>query len=310
MTARSINGMAEQLRALLAAPGAIELPGAYDTMSAMIVEEVGFDVVFLSGYGVAASLMGNPDIGLTTMTETAQIARYVASRVRIPVIVDADNGYGNEDNVVRTVRELESAGAAGMVMEDQVLPKRCGHTNKKQILPLDKYLRKLEFALRARQTPMCIVARTDSMDIDDAIMRARAFHAAGADILLIDGLRSMEQMKRVCDEVPGHKQVNLIWGGVTPSLPVAQFHQMGFKIVQYSTPTLYVVSRMLRATMSRLRETRQLDSIAEYSDKFHDFQRFIEDRYIQQGRSENIYSDDESIAWADSVIVPKHIKEG
>ena len=301
---RSINGMAEALRAQLDNPGPIELPGCYDTMSAMIIEEVGFKVVFLSGYGVAASLMGNPDIGLTTMTETAQIARYVSQKVRIPVIVDADNGYGNEDNVVRTVRELESAGAAAMVIEDQVLPKRCGHTSQKKILPLDLYLRKLEFALRARQTPMCIVARTDSMDINDAIHRAKTFHAAGADVLLIDGLRSMDAMKRVCDEVPGHKQVNLIWGGVTPSLPVPQFHAMGFKIIQYSTPTLYVVAQTLRQTMARLRETRQLDSIGPQSVKFHDFQRFLEDRYIGQAKSENIYGDDDSIAWADSVLVP------
>src|SRR5437763_1025781 len=120
----SINGMAEAFRAQLDAPGPIELPGCHDSLSAMIIEEVGFRSVFLSGYGVAASLMGNPDIGLTTMSETALIARYVASRVKIPVVVDADNGYGNEDNVVRTVRELESAGAAAMVIEDQVLPKR------------------------------------------------------------------------------------------------------------------------------------------------------------------------------------------
>ncbi|MEO8700888.1 MAG: isocitrate lyase/PEP mutase family protein [Kofleriaceae bacterium] len=302
--------MAEKLRSLLEAPGAIELPGCYDTMSAMIIEEVGFACVFLSGYGVAASLMGNPDIGLTTMSETTMMARYVTSRVGIPVIVDADNGYGNEDNVVRTVRELESGGAAAMVMEDQVLPKRCGHTNKKKILPLEIYMRKLDFAMRARQTPMCIVARTDSMDLDDAIKRAKAFHSAGADILLIDGLRSLDQMKRVCDEVPGNKQVNLIWGGVTPSMQVAQFHQMGFKVVQYSTPALYVASRMLRATMGRLRETKQLDAIADYSDSFHEFQRFIEDRYIQQARNEHIYPDDESIAWADSVLVPRNPAEG
>ena len=301
---RSINGMAETLRAMLDAPGPIELPGCYDTMSAMIIEEVGFEVVFLSGYGVAASLMGNPDIGLTTMTETAMISRFVAQKVRIPVIVDADNGYGNEDNVVRTVRELESAGAAAVVIEDQVLPKRCGHTNQKKILPLELYMRKLEFALRARQTPMCIVARTDSMDINDAIQRAKAFHSAGADVLLIDGLRSLDMMKRVCDEVPGNKQVNLIWGGVTPSLKVGQLHQMGFKIIQYSTPALYAVAQTLRRSMAKLREAHQLDAIGPESMKFHDFQRFLEDRYITQAKSEHIYGDSDDIAWADSVMIP------
>jgi 2-methylisocitrate lyase-like PEP mutase family enzyme len=301
---RSINGMAETFRAMLDNPGAVELPGCHDSLSAMIIEQVGFKCVFLSGYGVAASLMGNPDIGLTTMTETAQVSRFVASKVKIPVIVDADNGYGNEDNVVRTVRELESTGAAAVVIEDQVLPKRCGHTNQKKILPLELYVKKLEFALRARQTPMCVVARTDSMDINDAIHRAKTFHSVGADVLLIDGLRSLDNMKRVCDEVPGHKQVNLIWGGVTPSLPVSQLHEMGFKIIQYSTPTLYVTSQALRFTLTRLREAHQLDAIGEYSEKFHDFQKFIEDRYIAQARTENVYGDDSSIEWADSVIVP------
>jgi 2-methylisocitrate lyase-like PEP mutase family enzyme len=255
--------------------------------------------VFLSGYGVAASMMGNPDIGLTTLSETAMMAKYCAARLNVPLVVDADNGYGNEDNVIRTVEELESAGTAVMVMEDQVLPKRCGHTGGKRVLPLEQYMRKLDYALKARRTPMVIVARTDSMDLDDAIHRAKTFHSAGADALLIDGLRGMEQLKRVAGEVPGHKQVNLIWGGVTPSMPAAELHGLGFKIVQYSTPALYVVTNALRKAMGQLRENHKLDAIADQSDGFKDFQKFIEERYLEK-MPKAVYPQDREIQWSDS----------
>ncbi|MGK7914168.1 MAG: oxaloacetate decarboxylase, partial [Prochloraceae cyanobacterium] len=211
----SFNGMAERFRQDLNAPGFIELAGCYDVLSAMFLAQSGFEAVFLSGYGVAASFLGNPDIGLTSLVETSTIAKNVSSAVKVPVIVDADNGYGNEDNVKRTVLELESAGAAALVLEDQILPKRCGHSGGKQILPLASYMRKLETALKVRQTSLCIVARTDAMEVTEGIERAKAFHAAGADILLIDGLKSLDDMRRVADEVPGHKQVNLIYGGLT-----------------------------------------------------------------------------------------------
>jgi len=277
----SINGMSERLRLLLAEPGYVELPGCYDVLSAMVLEEVGFRCLFLSGYGVAASLLGNPDIGLTTLTETSAMARQVVGRVDVPVIVDADNGYGNEDNVVRTVRELEYAGAAAIVIEDQVLPKRCGHSAKKEILPFPVYMRKLEAALHARQSPLCIVARTDATDIDEGIQRAKAFHAAGADVLLIDGLRSLDHVKRIGQEVPGCKQVNIIHGGATPILPAAQFHELGMKIVQYSTPALYVAQQALRTQMQKLSETHDLNTIADASVTFQQFQNFIEDRYAK-----------------------------
>jgi 2,3-dimethylmalate lyase len=299
----SINGMAEKFRSLLEEPGVIELPGCYDVLSAMILEQAGFKCVFLSGYGVAASMMGNPDIGLTTLSETAMMARYTAARVNVPVVVDADNGYGNEDNVIRTVEELESAGAAVIVIEDQVLPKRCGHTGGKKVLPLPFYMRKLEFALKARRTPMVIIARTDSMDIEDAIQRAKTFHAAGADGLLIDGLKGMEQLKRVAGEVPGHKQVNLIWGGVTPSMPAGELHKLGFKIVQYSTPALYVAMHALRDSMTKLREEHKLDAIAGDSVGFKDFQKFIEERYLNRVPA-SVYPRESDVTWTETVPAP------
>lgn len=279
MTVASINGMAERFRTQLASTSYVELPGCHDVLSAMLLERAGFGAVFMSGYGVAASLLGNPDIGLTTLTETSSMARSVVSRVGLPVVVDADNGYGNEDNVIRTINELESAGAAALVIEDQVLPKRCGHTADKKILPLPLYMKKLEAALKARRTPLVIIARTDSRDLDDAVHRAQTFHAAGADATIVDGLRSLDDMRRVTAEIPGPKQINLIYGGVTPILPAAQLHELGFNIILYSTPTLYVAVRAIEAAVALLRETHDLSSIASASVAFSDFQSFMEARY-------------------------------
>lgn len=286
---RSINGKSELLREMITGRGIIELPGCYDVLSAMLLEEAGFETVFLSGYGVAASQLGNPDIGLTSLTETALASKNVAAAVDLPIIVDADNGYGNEDNVIRTIFELEYAGAAGCVIEDQVLPKRCGHTANKKILPLPLYMRKLECALRARQTPLVVVARTDSMDLDDAIERANTFHKAGADVTLIDGLRSMDAIKRVVDEVPGPKQINLIGGGVTPLLSAPELLDLGFKIVLYSTPALFVVAKAMRESLKRLRESHDLKSIGEESIGFRDFQGFMERRYRRRAHAGSIF---------------------
>jgi 2-methylisocitrate lyase-like PEP mutase family enzyme len=274
----SINGMAEEFRTLLRDPGVIELPGCYDVLSAIMLERVGYSCVFLSGYGVAASTFGNPDIGLTALPETALMCRNLTARLEVPVIVDADNGYGNEDNVVRTVYELEHAGAAAMVMEDQILPKRCGHTDNKQIVPLPHYLNKLEHALHGRQTPMVIVARTDA-NIDEGILRAKEFHKAGADVLLIDGLKSLDDVKRVGQEVPGNKQINLVYGGKTPLLSADEFHALGFKIVQYSMPALFLVAQSMKLHLERLKASKHLGSIAEESMKFREFQTLMEDVY-------------------------------
>jgi len=273
---KSTNRMGDQFRSMLAASAGIELPGCYDVLSAMILERSGFPAVFMSGYGVAASFLGNPDIGLTSLVETALLAKNISRSIHVPLVVDADNGYGNEDNVVRTVHEIESAGAGAMILEDQVFPKRCGHAASKAVLPLEEYMRKLECALAARETSMCIVARTDALSIDEGIMRAKRFHAAGADVTLVDGLPSLDALKRVGDEVPGHKIINLINGGKTPLLSANELHDLGFKIVLYSTPALYTATHTMIQAMRLLRETCRLDSMSEQSLHFKDFQQLVE----------------------------------
>ena len=280
----SINGMAERYRTMLAESEYVELLGCHDVLSALIGEHHGFSAVFLSGYGVAASAFGNPDIGLTTLTETSLVAKNMISRLRIPVVVDVDNGYGNEDNVVRTIREMEFAGAAGIVMEDQILPKRCGHTAGKKILPLPNYLRKLEYALQCRETQMVVVARTDA-SLPEGIARARAYQAAGADMILIDGVTSLDALKQIAAEVPGPKQVNLIYGGLTPVLSAPELAKLGFKVILYSTPTLFVAARALWEAMPKLQKSHDLRSIAEESVDFGAFQHFIEEVYQKQLRA-------------------------
>ena len=280
--AHSINGMAEQFRARLDQRETIPLPGCYDVLSALISEDAGFEAVFLSGYGVAASFLGNPDIGLTTLSETAQLARNVVDAVNVPVVVDVDDGYGNEENVSRTIYEVEAAGVAAIQMEDQISPKRCGHAEGKRVLPMEQYLSKLAAALKARQTPLCIIARTDSTDLDDAIKRARKYLEAGADAVIIDGLRSMDVVRRVGREVPGNKQLNLIFGGKTPILTVDEAQEAGFKILLYSTPALYVTAHALRRYLPALRESRDLKTIAEVCVAFDDFQKFIEKSYRER----------------------------
>jgi methylisocitrate lyase len=284
----SINMKAERLRELLDGPDGLELPGCYDVLSAMILERAGFQAVFMSGYGVAASFLGNPDIGLTSLVETALLTRNISHAIDLPLVVDADNGYGNEDNVVRTVHELEHSGAAAMILEDQVFPKRCGHAAGKAIIPLDQYMRKLECALEARRTPMVIVARTDATSMDEGILRAKRFHAAGADVTLVDGLASVEALERVGEEVPGHKVINLIHGGKTQLLPSQQLHDLGFKIVLYSTPALYVATSAMIKMMTVLHETRELSSISEESATFREFQAFIEGQYLRRPGSEGL----------------------
>ena len=282
------NPKAERLRRSLDSPDGIELPGCYDVLSALILESAGFKAVFMSGYGIAASFLGNPDIGLTSLVETALLARNISHAIHIPLVVDADNGYGNEDGVVRTVHELEHAGAAAMILEDQVSPKRCGHAAGKAIVPLDQYMRKLECALEARQTPLVVIARTDATSMDEGILRANQFHAAGADLALIDGLASIEALKRVAQEVPGPKVINLIHGGKTPLLPSAQLHELGFKIVLYSTPALYTAASAMLKAMTLLNQTGDLGSISGQSTSFREFQEFIEGQYLRRPGGEGL----------------------
>lgn len=269
----------EAFRALLDGPGLVPLPGCFDVLSAVVLERAGFPAVFVSGFGVSASLLGSPDIGLTTLAETLDVARRVVDQVQIPVVLDLDNGYGDVDNTVRAVRGAEAAGVAAIQLEDQILPKRCGHAAGKQVCDVDTYLRKLEAALEARRQGLVVIARTDSSDLDDAIHRVQRYRAAGADVTIVDGLQSEAAAQRVVSEVPGPMQLNLILGGKTPPLSADMVERMGFKILLYSTPLLFCATQAMVNAAEVLKASGDLTQLAPMGIGYEEFHRLIDGHY-------------------------------
>jgi 2-methylisocitrate lyase-like PEP mutase family enzyme len=248
-----------RLRELLTQPGVVRSLGAHDVFTARLIEAAGLETVFLGGFGAAASLLGLPDVGLLTLTEMADAVRRTAARVSIPVVADGDTGHGDLHNVVRTVREFERAGAAGVLLEDQVAPKRCGHFTGKQVIPAPEMVLKLRAALEARQdADFVIVARTDSRaveGIEGAIDRANRYAEAGADVCFIEAPQGRDELERIPREVRHPLLVNMLTGGVTPILPVEELGRLGYKIVVCPIETLLVtgaaVQRLIRALLTR-----------------------------------------------------------
>src|SRR5262245_58075931 len=225
----------KKLRELLKSPGVIRSLGAHDVFAARLIETAGLETVFIGGFGTSASLLGLADVGFITLTEMAEAVRRMAQRVSIPVVADGDTGHGDLHNVVRTVREFEQAGAAGILLEDQVTPKRCGHFQGKQVIPVEEMVLKLRAALQARRdADFVIVARTDARaveGIDAAIARANRYGAAGADVCFIEAPENRAELERIPREVKYPLLVNMLSGGATPILPVDDLGKLGYKIV-------------------------------------------------------------------------------
>lgn len=221
------------LRKKLSTEGMLIAPGAYDGITAKIIEQAGFPLIYMTGAGTSASL-GYPDYGLVTMTEMVANAEIISRAVNIPVISDADTGYGNELNVTRTVREFESRNVAGIHIEDQVSPKRCGHLDNKEIETLDKYLSKIRAAVAARTHPdFLIIARTDSrasLGFDEAIRRGNAALEAGADMIFIEAPQTMEEVRAIPKKIQGPCLLNVVQGGKTPVVHLKDAEDMGYKI--------------------------------------------------------------------------------
>ena len=247
-----------QLRALLAGAEPVVAPGAYDALSARLVEAAGFPAVYMTGFGVTASLIGRPDIGLLTMTEMVQAARRIVSTVAVPVIADADTGYGNALNVVRTVQEYEAAGVAGIHLEDQVTPKRCGHMEDKQVIGSPDAVDKVRAAVAARQNPdFLLIARTDARAVEGleaAIDRARRYRDAGADALFVEALRDEREMERVAEVFSGFPLLfNWAEGGKTPPTGLDRIRELGFRIVIYPISTLLAATAAVREVIDRIK---------------------------------------------------------
>ena len=231
-----------QLRAMLKAPGILIAPGAYDGLTARLVEMQGFPVVYATGAGISNSQLGLADMGLATMNEILDQVRKMTAAVSVPVVADIDTGYGNALNVMRTVKEFIRAGAAGVQIEDQVSPKRCGHFAGKEVIPKAEAVLKIRAAAEARGNhDLVIIARTDAIAVaglDEAVDRAKAYTEAGADVIFVEAPRSREELAEVARRVPGPKVANMVEGGKTPQVTAAELETMGYKLVLYANCVL------------------------------------------------------------------------
>ena len=269
-----------RLRALLQQDGMIVAPGAYDAWSARMVEKAGFSCLYMTGYGVSASTLGRPDIGLVTMKEMAETARNINQAVDIPVIADADDGYGSSLNVIRTVKEYELAGIAGIQLEDQAFPKRCGHMENKQLIPKEDMVAKIRAVVHARKNPdTVILARTDARAVngfDDAIDRARAYHEAGADVIFFEAPESVEELRRVGEIFKGIPLLaNMAEGGKTPSLSRAELGELGYTIILYPSLAIYTVTKALQENFALLKKEENNTPCMANSVDFHTFNKMI-----------------------------------
>ncbi len=243
------------LRKMLTEPGLILLPGVYDALSAKLAVAAGFKAIYLSGSAIAMSQFAYPDIGLPTMSEVIEQARRVTAAVDVPVVVDIDTGYGNAVNVLRTIREAEAAGIAAVQIEDQLFPKKCGHFEGKEIVPSDEMVGKIRAAVTARRQDIVIIGRTDARavtNLADAIQRGRAYAEAGADVVFVEAPRSTEEMAQVTSSIPAPLLINMVEGGKTPQLTLAELQALGFKIALYPTACIRVVAQTLQTFYGHL----------------------------------------------------------
>jgi 2-methylisocitrate lyase-like PEP mutase family enzyme len=252
------NGGAAALRELLDGGEPVLAPGAYDSLSARLVEQAGFPAVYLTGFGASASLLGRPDIGLLSFDEMAGHARRLVQAVGVPVIADADDGYGNPLNVMRTVREYEAAGVAALQLEDQVAPKRCGHMEGKEVIAASEMAEKVRAAVEARRSPeLVIIARTDARAVeglDGALERARRYRDAGADMLFVEAPETEDEIAAVAGAFPDTPLLfNWVEGGKTPMLGLDRVRELGFRLVIFPVTTLLAASHAVGEALARLR---------------------------------------------------------
>lgn len=242
---------ASPLRQLLQRPGIIRALAPHDVFTARVLEAAGIELLFLGGFGVSASVLGLPDLGLTTLSEMVEAVRRLTQRVTVPVIADGDTGHGDLHNVAWTVRQFEAAGAAGILLEDQVAPKRCGHFAGKQVISVEQMCDKLRVALDARRDPnFVILARTDARaveGIDAAVARACRYAETGVDLGFVEAPQSVEELARIARDVPVPQLANLLPGGVTPLIPIPQLAEFGFKIAVDPLATLMLTAHAVRA---------------------------------------------------------------
>jgi carboxyvinyl-carboxyphosphonate phosphorylmutase len=247
-----------KLRQLLREPEIIVAPGAYDCLTAKLIECEGFPAVYMTGAGTALTRLGKPDLGFATLSEMVSNAAAMASTVSIPLIADADTGYGGSLNVYRTVREYERAGVAALHIEDQVFPKRCGHLDGKQVVASEEMVIKLRAAVEARtDEDFVVIARTDALavtGIDDTLRRCQAYVEAGADVLFVEAVRSQEEIQRLVREVTAPLLYNFVEHGKSPLLPIMELQRLGFKIVIFPGSIMLAVLPLVREILAEIKQ--------------------------------------------------------
>lgn len=265
-----------RLRSLLASGSPVLAPGAYDALSARLVEQAGFECAYMTGFGTTASMLGRPDVGLLGGAEMAGSARRLVQAIDLPLIADADTGYGNAINVVRTVQDYEQAGVAGLHIEDQILPKRCGHMDGKLVVPSDEMEGKIRAAVAARRDPdLVIIARTDARameGLDSALARADAYRNAGADLLFVEALQSVDEIEIVARELAdAHLVFNWAEGGKTPPMSYERLAALGFALVLMPITTLLAATQAMQRALAELRRDGTPLAAVDRLPPFDDF---------------------------------------
>lgn len=265
---RSTTG---RLRELLAGPDIVVMPCCFDALSARLIERAGFPLTFMSGFAVSAARLAVPDTGLISFGEMVDAGRDICASVSIPVIGDGDTGYGNALNVKRTVQAYARAGFAGVMIEDQVAPKRCGHTQGKQVISFDEACQRVRAAVDARDegADILIMARTDARathDMDEALRRMAAFAEIGADIFFLEAPRTEAEMERFCNEIPGPKMANMVEQGVTPVLPPDRLAEIGYRIAAYPLTLLLAAIPVMERALADLKAGRHPAGLASFDD--------------------------------------------
>lgn len=261
----------QQLKKLLAEPGILAVPGCYDAFSARLIERAGFPAAFMGGFAVSASRLGMPDTGLISYAEMLDQGRNICNAVSFPVFGDGDTGYGNALNVQRTVKGYADAGFACIMIEDQVSPKRCGHTRGKQTVGRDEAFLRIRAAVDARESgaDILIMGRTDAnaaLGLDEALFRANKFMEIGADITFVEAPKNEEEMQIYCNEVPGPKMANMVEQGKTPVLPCSRLAEMGFKIAAYPLTLLLANINSMNRALESIKQEKKQKNLAGFSE--------------------------------------------
>ena len=258
------NPKATKLRELISSGVFLPMPCCFDALSGKMIEQAGFNLTFMSGFAASASRIGAPDLGLMSYGEVVDHARNITDATSIPLIADGDTGYGNAMNVIRTVSGLAKAGCAGVLIEDQLAPKRCGHTPGKEVVGREEAFDRIKAAVDARENgdDILIMARTDAnhtYGLTEALERAQKFYDLGADILFVEAPKNEEEMKLICSELPGCKMANIVEGGLTPNIPMTELNEMGYQIAAYPLTLLSASMRAMKNALANLKSDTPRD---------------------------------------------------